>query len=133
MRNEVFPLSGRVLIIVIYVAAISALCETLFVLIMRCFNPAIHFTGAFALVIFSAFCGVVPSWPSPSRLGDDRLDLRRRSLIFMEVSVLVAAALLAFYLAHKERLHGFVLIGFLSYLCSTTVFSIWRWKEIQDS
>lgn len=133
MRDDTFKLMARVLLIAVFIAAISALCEVLFVLIMKGFNPAIQFTGAYAVVVFSAFCGIIPFWPTPSKLSNVRLDLRRRALIFAETGIVVIVALFVFIWAQNERAHEAALIGLLSYLFVALIFFAWRWKGAQGS
>ena len=121
-------LAVRVLGVAVVLAGSSAICELLFVLSMKSFGTGIPFTGTYAVVLFAALCGVVPSWPTPSRVSEAPLGWMQRALIAAEMTVVVLIVVGAFVVINGEDVREAALAGALSYLCILFVFAAWHWK-----
>jgi len=88
-------LAWRSLLLAVVVAVASFLAEVTFDLVMRQLGKPVVFTSVFAVTLYSALMGFVPSWPSPSRLSSAAIKLSGRVLLLVEVTLLVGSAILA--------------------------------------
>ena len=116
----------RVLFAIVAFAVLSVFSEFIVVLALKTLNPDIRFTGIGAIVLFTAFCAMLPSWPAPSKICGMPLSRRQRILILIEATVAVAIAISAFVLVTEQSHHSVALGCVLSYLILVTLMALWR-------
>lgn len=127
MRNNTAALAARVFLAIVAIAALSALAEFLFTLALENVHPNVRFTGIFALVLFSSMCGILPSWPTPSRISEKSLNRPQRALILAEVTAVVAIAVYVLSMrAYEESVREIALASALSYLFVLVIFTAVR-------
>lgn len=122
-------LALRVLLAVAAIAALSLLSELFVVLCLMTLYPEIRFTGICTILWFAAFCAMLPSWPTPSKISEAPLSRRQRALVFFEVTVVVGIAVTLFLTLSQESLHYIAFGSGLSYLILVTGMALWRWQS----
>lgn len=131
MRSDTSKLAVRAFLAVVVIAVISAVGEFIFVVVMNGVGTGVRFTGTYFVVVFAALCGIIPSWPTPSRVSESPLNRTQRVLILVEVTAIVIAVITTFTALNGEDVRDIAMASAFCYLFILFIFAAWQWKALR--